>query len=157
MAQYSRDEIKGFEEKDLRISKLAILKSLIEKLPEKEVYNTICVCELAEQYIDYVYEKKQVARSDKVATDIYGEKPPIDSWEQAAKMRHYVIPNETNIKVLNLFVDKYEKKFRTSVSKDAVLSHIIIGHGTYPTKSKSVELILSKINLKLGDKKDGNN
>lgn len=141
---YSKEEIAGFELKDRRISKLAILKSLIERVSLEEIYETNKVCELADKYITYVYNgvKPAVCNSEVVAET---------SWEEVAKRINVTIPNETNIKVLNVLIDKYKNKFKVGVNKATLLSHIVKAHGKYPTNLNSVEVVLKQIKTELGD------
>lgn len=146
MGNYSKEEIKGFEEKDKRISKLALLKSLIEKLSVEEIYDTKTIFELADKYVDYVYDRvKPAVCSSKAVAEI--------SWEEVAKEINVTIPNETNIKVLNVLMDEYKTKFKVGVNKATLLSHIIKAHGKYPTNLNSISLILEQIKTELGEQK----
>lgn len=145
MGNYTREEIKSFVEKDLRISKLAIVKSLIEKLPLEDVCEVNKITELSEKYVDYVYEERKETtkrgQAGCVASNTEGTK-----WEQIAQGLNLAIPNSQNIKMLNLLLDEYKKAYKASANPDSILVHIINTFGEYPTKTKSVETVLKSLN-----------
>jgi hypothetical protein len=138
---YTKEEVKAFAEKDLRISKLAIVKSLIEKLPLEDAYDVQKITDLAEKYIDYVYEERREATKRGqvgcVASDTEGVK-----WEQIAEGLNLAKPNSQNIKMLNLLLDEYKKAYKASANPSTILVHIINTFGEYPTKTKSVETVV---------------
>lgn len=148
---WTKEDVKSFAEKDLRISKLAITKSLIEKLPLEEIYDVNEVKELAEKYVDYVYEERSTKRGQAkptssadagcVASNTEGTK-----WEQIAKGLNLAIPNSQNIKMLNLLLDEYKKAYKASANPSDILVHIINTFGEYPTKTKSVETVVKSLN-----------
>ena len=144
---YSKDEIKAFADKDLRISKLAIVKSLIEKLPLEEIYDVNKVKELAEKYVDYVYkERKETTKRGQVAS--VGDNTKQIDWEQIAIGLNLAIPNATSIKILNQIADEYKKAYKASANPSDVLVHIINTFGKYPTKTESVSKVVESLNLK---------
>lgn len=141
---YSDDDKKSFAAKDLRISKLAILKSLIEKLPAEEIYEESKVCSLADKYIDYVYSGvKPVVCSDEAVAKI--------DWKIVAESVSVPIPTTDNIKVFNLIIDEYKKESKMGIAPDLLLKTIFKARGKYPTKKSSVLLVLELI--KQGDRK----
>lgn len=142
---YSNAEIKAFAEKDLRISKLAIVKSLIEKLLLEKIYEVDKVIELAEKYIDYVYaERKGATKRGQVAS--VGDNTEGTEWEQIAKGLNLAKPTSQNIKMLNLLLDEYKKAYKASANPSDILVHIISTFGEYPTKTKSVETVVKSLN-----------
>ena len=145
---YTEKEVKAFAKKDLRISKLAIVKSLIEKLPLEEVYDVHKVKELAERYVDYVYlERKETTKRGQVAG--VGDNTEGVKWEQIAKGLNLAIPNSQNIKMLNLLLDEYKKAYKASANSSDILVHIINTFGEYPTKTKSVETVVKSLQQKI--------
>jgi len=136
---YTKDEIKSFEEKDLRISKLAIVKSLIEKLPLEDVYEVKKITELTEKYVDYVYLKRGEAGCVSSVT-----KHEVN-WEQIAIGLNLAIPNSQNVKMLNHLIDEHKKATKASVNPKAVLVHILKVFGQYPTKIESVTKVLESL------------
>ena len=141
---YSKEEIKAFAEKDLRISKLAIIKSLIEKCSEEDVYEVCKITDLAKKYIDYVYEeRKETTKRGQVAS--VGDNTEGTEWEQIAKGLNLAIPNSQNIKMLNLLLDEYKKAYKASANPSDILVHIINTFGEYPTKTKSEETVVKSL------------
>ena len=134
---YSKEEIKSFEAKDLRISKLAIIKKLIEKLDIEEVQepeNT--VFPLVNKYVNYVYEEKEneVKMEDKKEVSI--------SWVQTAEGLSLAIPDATNIKMLDMLSREYNKAHKASINPSDLLSFIMTKFGRYPTKQQNVVKVL---------------
>ena len=139
---WTKEEIKSFAEKDLRISKLAITKSLIEK--SEDIYDVQKVTDLVEKYIDYVYEeRKETTKRGQVAS--VGDNTEGTEWEQIAKGLNLAIPNSQNIKMLNLLLDEYKKAYKASANPSDILVHIINTFGEYPTKTKSVETVVKSL------------
>ena len=95
---YSKEEVKAFENKDLRISKLAITKSLIEKLPLEDIYDVKKVTELVEKYINYVYEERSTKGG---SVGCVADSIKLPNWEQLAEGLNFAIPNAENIKLYN--------------------------------------------------------
>lgn len=153
MPNYSKEEIAEFKAKDLRISKLAIVKSLIEKLDLKEINEVEKVTKLAEKYIDYVYRKRSTKRgqADCVAGStehnvvLLEERQEKVNWEQIAVGLNLAIPNSQNIKMLNHLIDEHKKANKASANPKDVLTHIINMFGQYPTKTESVTKVLESL------------
>jgi len=142
MSNYSKEEIAAFKEKDLRISRLAILKSLIEKCSEEDVYGVDKIVELMAKYIDYVYEeRKETTKRGQVAS--VGDSTEGIKWEQIAKGLNLAIPNSQNIKILNQVIDEYKKAHKASANPPDILVHIISTFGKYPHNPESVSKIVS--------------
>ena len=140
MSTYSKEEIEGFEKKDLRINRVAILKSLIEsgKVGVNEVKEN---CELAEQYVNFVYNGLQCKTETKQlisnALMVY--------WIQIARELNIPEPNETNIKILDILWVRYSKEFKLSANPSILLGFIWDKWGKYPTTKESVETVLKHI------------
>ena len=152
---YSEKEIKSFAEKDLRISKLAIVKSLIEKLPLEDVEKAHKITELSEKYVDYVYkERKETTKrgqakptsSAQVAS--VGDDTKGTKWEQIALGLNLAIPNSQNIKILNQVADEYKKATKASANPKDILVHIMGTFGKYPHNPESVSKVVESLNLK---------
>lgn len=140
---YSKEEVKAFAEKDLRISKLAIVKSLIDKLSEEDVNEVCKVTELAEKYIDYVYaERKDVSERSNGAKR--GQAEQVE-WEQIAEGLNLAIPTSQNIKILNQVIDEYKKAYKASANPSEILVHIFNTFGKYPTKTESVSKVIDNL------------
>ena len=140
---YSDAEIQEFRSKDLRISRLAILKSLIESCSEEDVYDVQKVTELAEKYIDYVYAERSAKRGS--VGDVADNVKHTPNWEQLAIGLNLATPNATNIKILNQVLDEYKTAHKASANPKDVLVCCIDRYGTYPTKSSSAEKIVKQL------------
>jgi len=146
MSNYSPKEIAEFKAKDLRITKLAILKSLIEKLDLEKIYDVQEVIELSEKYVGYVYKERSTKGGDAECVE----------WEQIAIGLNLAIPNSQNIKILNQVLDEYKKATKASANPKAtksasyadILVHIINTFGKYPTKTESMSKVVKSL---LGD------
>ncbi len=142
---WTKDEIKSFGEKDLRISKLAIVKSLIDKLSLEDVYGVKKITELSKKYINYVYaERRDVSeRSTKrgKADCVISSAEP--EWEQIAIGLNLAIPNSQNVKILNQVLDEYKNAYKASANPTDILGHIMNTFGRYPEKTESVKKIVS--------------
>uniref|UniRef100_A0A6H1ZY37 Uncharacterized protein n=1 Tax=viral metagenome TaxID=1070528 RepID=A0A6H1ZY37_9ZZZZ len=143
---YSKEEIKNFADKDLRISKLAILKSLIDNCSEEEIYEVKKVTELAERYIDYVYAERKDAIKRGQASCVAGDNTEGIKWEQVAQGLNLAKPNAENTKILNRVLDAYKQVNKASANPSDVLVHIVNAFGAYPTKTESVKIILKSLN-----------
>ncbi len=138
MGQYSEKEIAGFEAKDLRISKIAILKSLIEsgrncnEIVEENK-------EIADKYIDYLYGvKPDVCNIKVVSTEI--------DWKSEAALVDVPVPTTENIKILRLIMDEYKKaNGEVEISPNNLLSKVYKAYGKYPTNKSSVNVVLGKL------------
>ena len=148
MGQYSKEEIKVFEDKELRIVRQAILKKLIEKCTDLEEANEVQkVSELAEKYVNYVYSERQSESKDGAKRGSVGcvaddTKP---KWEQVAIGLNLAIPNSQNIKILNQVADEYKKAYKASANSKDILVHIMNTFGAYPTKTESVKKVISSL------------
>ena len=141
MSNYSKEEIRAFAEKDMRISKLAMVKSLIEKLDLEDVYEVDKVTMLAEKYVDYVYAKRgQVVNVSDSTKQV--------DWEQIAIGLNLASPNSQNIKILNCVFNEYKKAHKASANPKDILVHITDKFGRYPAKTESVKKIVESLNLK---------
>lgn len=136
---YSDSEIKAFAEKDLRISKLAITKSLIEKLPLEDVYDVKKVTDLTDKYINHVYLKRGEAGCVSSVT-----KHEVN-WEQIAVGLNLAIPDSQNVKMLNHLIDEHNKATKASANPKDILTHIINVFGQYPTKIESVTKVIESL------------
>lgn len=148
MANYTKDEIKSFAEKDLRISKLAITKSVIEK--SEDIYDVQKVTELVEKYIDYIYEERRdnterSAKRGQVGCVASPAKLSCPEWEQIAIGLNLAIPNSQNIKILSQVCDEYNKATKASANPKDVLVYIINTFGKYPTKTESVSKVVQSL------------
>ena len=145
---YSKEEVKAFAEKDLRITKLAILKSLIEKLSEEDVNEVCKITDLVEKYVDYVYEERRDKQEHKETTKrgqvaSVGDNTEGTKWEQIALGLNLAIPNSQNIKILNQVADEYKKAYKASANPSDILVHVINTFGKYPHNPESVSKIVS--------------
>ncbi len=142
---YSDEEIQEFRNKDLRISKLAITKSLIEKLPLEDIYEVGKVTDLTEKYIDYVYEERKETTKRGQTDCVIGSTEHKVNWEQVAIGLNFAIPNSQNIKMLNHLIDEHNKANKASANPKDILTHIINVFGQYPTKTESVTKVLESL------------
>jgi len=148
---YSEEDKAAFAAKDKRISELAILKSLIEKLPLEVVYEVNKICELTDKYVDYVYNGVMREQTcEKSATAIVcgdGTTSEID-WIKEAETVSVPIPTPENIKILRLVMDEYKQTVigkGIKICPSYLLSTIYKARGKYPTKKSSVPLVLKLI------------
>jgi len=151
MSNYSKEEIAAFNEKDLRISKLAITKSLIEK--SEDIYDVQKITDLVEKYIDYVYTERrdatkrgQAEPTSSADAGCVASNTEDTNWEQIAEGLNLAIPTSQNIKILNRVVDEYKKAHKASANPTDILTHIIDTFGKYPTNTESVEKVLKSLN-----------
>ncbi len=145
MSNYSKEEVKAFAEKDLRISKLAIVKSLIEKLDLEDINEVGKVTKLAEKYIDYVYAKRKDTTKRGEAGCVASSTEHKPNWEQVAIGLKLAIPNATNIKILNQVTGEYNKAHKASANPKDILVHILDKFGRYPAKTESVKVVLESL------------
>ena len=134
---YTKEEIQGFKEKDLRISKLAILKSLIEKCDLEDVNEVLPITGRVDRYMEYINGVTGgcVATSEEVV-----------DWGEIAVGLNLAIPNATNIKMLNVLLDEHKKAGKkASANPSDILTHIINRFGQLPTKLESVKKILETL------------
>lgn len=142
---YSKEEVKAFAKKDLRISKLAIIKSLIEKLSEEDVNEVCKITELAKKYVDYVYEERKETTKRGQAGCVASDTKHTVNWEQIALGLNLAIPNATNVKILNQILYEYKEAYKASANPKDVLVCCIDKFGTYPTKSSSAEKVVRNL------------
>lgn len=140
---YSDAEVKEFKAKDFRISKLAIVKSLIEKLPLEDVYEVQKIKKLANKYVEYVYEERGNGTKRGFVGSIADSTKP--KWGQIAEGLNLAIPNSQNIKMLNLVMDEYKKAYKASANPNDIITHIINKFGAYPTNPGSVKKIIDSL------------
>lgn len=143
---YTKDEIKAFASKDLRISKLAITKSLIEK--SEDIYAVEKVTNLAERYINYVYEERREATKRGSVGIVADETKHTTNWEQVAVGLNLAIPNAVNIKILNQVLDEYKQANKASANPLDVLTCCMQKFGSYPTKTGSVSKVIESLKQK---------
>jgi len=146
MANYSPEEVAEFRAKDLRISRQAVLKSLIEKLPLEDIYEVNKVTKLAEKYVDYVYSTRNDSLNRGEVSSVTNDTKP--EWEQIAKGLNLATPDSQNIKMLDHIWDKHKPNManKASANPDTILVHILNTFGKYPTKSESVEKVVKSLN-----------
>ena len=141
---YTKEEIKVFEDKELRIVRQAILKKLIEKCKLEDVYGVDKVTKLAEKYVDYVYkERKETTKRGQVTS--VGDDTGQSSWEVLAQGLNLAIPNSQNVKILNQIFDEYKTASKASANPTDILTCCIDKFGTYPTKSSSAEKVVEQL------------
>lgn len=142
---YTENEIKAFEKKDVRISRLAVLKSLIESLSVEEIYEVEKVSALAEQYVKYVYGDGSSANE---TLSVVSEHPglPVDlvDWVKLAKEQGIAIPNDKSLLVLDTIWSKYKRQYGADEGPTNVLTSIIKKYGKYPTSLNSVDKVMSE-------------
>lgn len=140
MANYSKEEIESFEKKDLRINRVAILKSLIEsgKVGVNEVLEN---CQIAEQYVEFIYNGLPCEKEKKQETKI----KEID-WEEEAKLMEVPIPTVQNIKVLTAIKAEFKKRSGgVEICPNHLLDQVYKKFGKYPTSVSSVETVLKSL------------
>lgn len=137
---YTKEEIENFEKKDLRINRVALLKSLFESgiLSWEELHEVEAVSIVVEQYINYVYNGvKPTTCGSEAETEV--------NWEEVAKKFGVQIPTKQNIKILNLILDECKKNDRV-IEPSTLMAHIINQFHKYPTSDKSVSVVLETLN-----------
>ena len=130
---YSKEDKEQFRLKDLRINRVALLKSLIEsgRNSANEIKEN---CEMADEYIAYIYSNKE--GSDQCQN--------VD-WVGIAKELNLDIPNEKNVKALDFCWEQCKKQFKLSANPAILISHIIDKYGRYPTTKSGVETIIKQL------------
>lgn len=141
MSNYSKEEVAEFKAKDLRISKLAITKSLIEK--SEDIYDVQKITELADKYVDYVYKERNTKRGQ--AGCVASDTKHTTNWEQIAIGLNLAIPNSQNIKMLDWLLIEYKKAHKASANPKDVLTCCMQKFGSYPTKTESVEKVIKQL------------
>ena len=135
MGNYSEQEIKAFAEKDLRITKLAILKELIARLdmeyvtePEEMLFP------LANKYVKYTYEQMKEEQPDNSTI----------SWVHLAEGLGLPEPSHLTIKILDAVKAEYKQANREDLNASNLLQFLMKEFGGYPTKQAGVVTILRK-------------
>ena len=139
---YSSEEIAGFKAKDLRISKVAILKSLIEKCSEEDVHEVKKIVELAEEYINYVYAERSTKRG---SVGCVADSETTVNWVCLAEGLNFAKPNTVNIKILNEVFNEYKQVNKANANPSDILTHIFSRFGKYPNNLSSVKVILESL------------
>ena len=148
MNNYSKEEIKSFEAKDLRITKIAILKSLIESggngNGDAEIEEN---CKIIDKYVNYIYGVKPVVCSDEVTSSVQTSvKSDTIDWKKEAEAGEVPIPTPENIKILRLVMDEYKQNVSVEgIKPSKLLAAIYITRGKYPINESSVPLVLKLI------------
>lgn len=131
--KYTPEEIAEFKAKDLRITKMAIIKSLIEKNSLEEVNEVTKICSVCEKYVDYIYNgiggTKCEEKTNKDEPD----------WKGIASTSGLPEPNEINIKLFNKVFES------TGSSPQDILIKTWGAYHSYPTSEKSVKKIIEKL------------
>jgi len=128
MAEYSKAELKAFQEKDLRMVRMNCLnravdymtspKVNIEGLTNEDV--VIIIKDLANEFVDWVYQ-------DMV-------NPIVDKLKYSGLMDENILPEPT-VKQLDILK---EIAFQTQVEIEKVKEEIYKWKGAYPSKKNSV-------------------
>ena len=146
MPNYSPEEIKGFQEKDLRINRVAVIKSLIEsgRNSANEVEEN---CMIVEQYVKFIYNVIETKEQTKNGTKPFEYVKP--DW---VLIGTGTIPTQEEIKVLDLLWIEYRqlcsgKEQKVSLNPVLLCDLIIKVFGKYPTNKNSISKVLSKIKL----------
>ncbi|MBE3037083.1 MAG: hypothetical protein IMZ70_08410 [Candidatus Atribacteria bacterium] len=146
MGQYSSEEVKAFDKKDLRINRVAILKSLLEsgRNNEEQIKEN---CEMANAYVEFVYNGLpdvgvDIGQSVKVLVVPDTVECTID-WKVVATDNKLAVPE--NIKVLDRLWDEYKKEYGVGSNPAKLLSDVYGAYHKYPTKMDSIETVLTKI------------
>ena len=151
---YSKGEIAGFEAKDLRITKIAVCKSLIEKLSVEEINDTEKVFELADKYVDYIYGNVDKGIESGTVSDL--SKKSDSSVERCdfatiASMNKLPIPTEKEIVILTELYHEYKnlipKEQASEINSAGLCSEVIKAFGKYPSIKNSIEKVLSVVKL----------
>ncbi len=142
---YTPEEIKRFEDKELRIVRQAIMKKLIEKLPLEDIYGVTKVTELTEAYVDHVYSERQSERSTKGGEVGCVTDSTEPNWEHIAEGLNLAIPTSQNVKILNQILDEYKQAHKAGANPSDILHHCINRFGSYPTKTESVSKVTKSL------------
>ncbi len=145
MGGYSKEDRDEFKAKDRRISRLATIRDCISKLGDFDelLARKQEVTEVSEYLVQYVYNGlENGAASSDVAT---GTEEAIN-WEEVAGYGGLAIPNEVNVKILNLIIDELRKADKAVPTPTELLTHIIDRFGSYPTNKVSVDKVVKSLN-----------
>ena len=144
---YSAEEIKAFADKDLRITKIAICKSLIEKLSMEEINDTEKVFELADKYVDYIYGVSALDSRTHVDKGIESGTEPEE--RVVYKLDLASIPNEAETKILDAIFAEYKSQCPKgkTLNYTKLCNSTIKAFGKYPTSKSSVSKVMSVVKL----------
>lgn len=132
---YSKDEIDAFNKKDKRISRLSILRDVLPKFDLEGIENVQEITELAEKYVNYVYNG--VIGGGAIAM------PEQTDWDKLSENLNLRLPKGIEVKMLNLIVDEYKNSTGENVNPINVIQLVMDRFGTYPTKQASVEKVIN--------------
>lgn len=144
MAKYSEAEKKAFREKDLRISKLSLLKVCIDKVSDLEELDDKKdeIKSIVSDFLDFVYKNGSTV----------GVPQPTDSidWPKIAEGLDFAAPNETNIKVLNDILSEYKKESQKandnpSAAAAEILQWSMKHYHRYPTRKASGKQVIDNL------------
>lgn len=135
---YSKEEIEAFRLKDLRISKLAIMKELIRKL-DMEVVNEPeeVLFPLVDRYVRHVYKDMESKDEEESKTEVEEV-----SWVQLAEGLKLAIPNQQNIKILDAIMAEYKELHKASANPSSMLKLCITSWGKYPKNKSNNQLVI---------------
>jgi hypothetical protein len=135
---YTKEEIEGFEKKDKRINRVAVLKSLIEsgRNSANEIKEN---CEIADQYVIYIYKGLQNSEGKEKGSSSEPD------WPEIAKELSLAIPNQINIKVLDALWDEYKSIYKVSANPAILLGFIWDTYYKYPTNKSSIQTVLKDL------------
>lgn len=146
---YTKDEIKKFEEKDKRINRVAICKSLIESktFTKEEILNeTDKIFGVAECFVEYVYNGLTM---DKPKQEVQYDYP---DWIQYAQVDNFTVPTQEQIKILDVLWAEYKtvcpEQELLNMKPEKLLSNLLKEFSAYPSKQNSISIVLRKIKLK---------
>jgi len=144
MGNYSKEEVQAFNDKDLRINRVAILKSLLEsgRSENDQIEEN---CEMANAYVDFVYNglpDAGVGDRQSVKELVVPDTSTID-WIGLAKDNKLAVPD--NIKVFDRLWDEYKKEYGVGSNPAKLLSDVYSAFHKYPTKMDSIKTVLTKI------------
>jgi len=143
---YSKEEVIAFEKKDLRITRIAMVKSLIETnkhVPTKDEAQNIK--ELAEEFTKYVYSGFDDGEDS-------SELPkPID-WQSLARGQAIEVPQVGSLPVLDAIWCEYKSQCETpeqvaQLSPALLCKTVFEEFGSYPKNTASVGEVVSSINV----------
>jgi len=155
MPKYSKEEVEAFKKKDQLNARQSALKaaSINNEGGQKPAKSIIKEAEL---YYDWLYPKDKEDVDNEIPTNtsgVAGDKDGNDCseagqpcWAEIAEELNLAIPNEENVKILNLLINEYKQTKKASANPSTILTHIIRSFGRYPTKMESVGVILNSLN-----------
>ena len=138
MANYSKEEIKSFEEKDLRISKLSLLRDVISKVNDLDELK-----ERLDEVKDVVSNLVKFTYNGSACVSTQAAKS-ID-WIDIAANCGLILPDETNIKILDLIYSEYKTKTKENIRPQEILCHILDRFGRYPKEKESILTVIESL------------